>query len=344
MAEDPIEARRVAHTMRGSIARSTFIAGFAYYEIGRNDFQKSYDPAYVSLLTMAFAFAVVSVGIGTFALYYLDRSKTATQKRDYVRDANNTYIRGCFRAFLLALLSYILALARSGFCYYAHNHVRWAVMALGLLLVPVAFIGLVQIVRAQLNLQATSGVPEGMFSLLNPEDIVRRATGSSSSALHHLMMKEANTVADRAIYITGFCQSGVTRFISTDHPVGYVYIICVTLAFAAAMLSGFVLSVEAIFVFDTELDKQAAIAVLIAPLHNFLVVCYGFAFMATCASVAFMGWGCGFPLCNLFAPGKLALCGLPWERRSVLHSHTQFHRFSALFSPSATPYPCFHHA
>ena len=89
---NPIEAARITYTIKGCIARSTFLAGFTYYELGRNDFQQHYDIAYVVLNTAGFCFAVLSVGIGTLTLYYLERCKSGEQKIAFVDRANDVYV------------------------------------------------------------------------------------------------------------------------------------------------------------------------------------------------------------------------------------------------------------
>ena len=92
MTNDPIEATRITFTIKGCIARSTFLAGFTYYELGRNDFQQHPDIAYVVLNTAGFCFSVLSVGVGTFTLYYLERCRSGEQKIAFVDRANDTYV------------------------------------------------------------------------------------------------------------------------------------------------------------------------------------------------------------------------------------------------------------
>ena len=115
---DAMESKRVINTMTTSIALSTFIAGFAYYEMGRNDSQKYVDEAYVWLMTMALGWAIISIGVGTFTMYYLDRCRTIAQKNAFIMVAKPLFIRGCFRTFVLALYCYCLGLSRCGWVYF----------------------------------------------------------------------------------------------------------------------------------------------------------------------------------------------------------------------------------
>jgi hypothetical protein len=95
-----------------------------------------------------------------------------------------------------------------------------------------------------------------------------------SLTLHQFLTVQASTLADRAVFIIGafplrvsclcvsslecsvvciidprpgFSQSGVTRFISTASPGGFVYLLFVTLASVLAMLSGFLLTALLLF-------------------------------------------------------------------------------------------------
>jgi hypothetical protein len=293
----PIESARITFTVKGCVARCTFLAGFAYGEIARNDFQKSYDPAYVILMTGAFALAVVAVGMGTLILYYLERCKDGEQQKKFVAQVNNLYVRGCFRLFLVALLLYVLGLGRCGFVYYASNTAaKYAVLATSILFIPVLFWGLVVIVRAQLQLQHNDGVSTDR-ELLDAATVVGAASGETADRLdelHSSMIKQADMIASRAVYLTSFCQSGVTRFVDTDHPLGSVYLACIVFAYVAAALPAFLLAIEAIFINDTVENAQTAIAVLLKPLHTFLGKCYAASFLAMSLALAFMGWGCGY--------------------------------------------------
>jgi hypothetical protein len=308
---NPIEAARITFTVKGCVARCTFLAGFAYNEIGRNDFQKSYDPTYVVLMTAAFALAVLAVGMGTFLLYYLERCKTGEQKKAFVARVNNAYVRGCFRLFLFVLLLYVLGLGRCGFVYYASNTAaKYTVLGTSILFVPVLFWGLVVIVKAQLSLQHNDGVSTDR-ELLDASAVVAEAAtlgeGGGAAAggmdlqdLHMAMIRQADTIASRAVYLTSFCQSGVTRFIDTaggdgsSNPLGYAYLACVVFAYVAAALPAFLLAIEAIFINDTVEGAQMAIAVLLTPLHTILGKCYAASFLGMSLALAFMGWGCGY--------------------------------------------------
>ncbi len=299
---NPIEASRITFTIKGGMTRCTFLAGFAYYELGRNDFQASSDPAYVVLMTAAFAFAVVAVGMGTLILYFLERCKNGEQKKSFVARVNSIYVRGCFRLFLCALLLYVLALGRCGFVYYASNTAaKYAVLATSLLVVPLFFWGLTVIAGTQLSLQHNEGFTD--HELLDATIVVETASGENTVVesggvvledLHMAMIRQADTIASRAVYITGFCQSGVTRFIDTDNPLRHVYLACIIFAYVAAALPAFLLAIEAIFINDTVEGAQTAIAVLLKPLHNILAKCYSASFVGLSLALAHMGWGCGY--------------------------------------------------
>jgi len=329
---DVLESKRVQNTMKGSIARSTFIAGFAYSEIGRNDTVKFVDEAYVWLMTMALGWAIISVGVGTFTIYYLDRSRTMEQKNVFIMAAKPTYVRGCFRAFLLALLCYCLGLSRCGWVYYQDcTWGTWYTFAVGLLLIPMAFIGVFKIMRSEVELRNHS-------ALVKDHNV---HGGRAADELHVLMTKEANTIASRAIYVTGFVQSGVTRFITTDNPLGYIYLFIVVLALDCAVVSGFVMSVEAIFLYDTNPEVQPAFAVILRTLHNGLSLSYGLSVIFLCFALMFMGWGCAFPneaWCTMVF-GLLALFTLVLAGFIAIRRMTALNREEALPSKSISPTP-----
>ena len=300
--DNPIEATRITFTIKGCIARSTFLAGFTYYELGRNDYQQHSDTAYVVLLTAGFCFSVLSVGLGTVTLFYLERCQSNAQKIAFVDRANDVYVRWTFRLFLLALLVYILGIGRIGFVYFDESSMRYVVLSVSSLAVPIIFYGLVRIVRAQLSLQRNRGAPE--LEMLDREtqsalvEVAKTDVANSTIQFHELLMSQADTVAQRAIYLTGFCQSGIVRYIqpSADDGtvLGYVYLISVAIAFAAAAFPAFLFSIESIFIHDTQVSSQASIAALLKPLHDVLSFSYFVAFLAMGVALTLMGYGCKF--------------------------------------------------
>jgi hypothetical protein len=117
----------------------------------------------------------------------------------------------------------------------------------------------------------------------------------SGEKYHEFVLRQADVLAGRAIYLTGFCQSGVTRFKVTDHPAGYGYLVFIVLAFISAALPAFLLSVMSIFITDTQPHKREAIAVLFRNFWRALFLCYINAFLALSIALTLMGWGCQYP-------------------------------------------------
>ena len=202
----------------------------------------------------------------------------------------------------------------------------WYTFAVGLLMIPLAFLPNIKIARSQNKVQVNHGYDHS--NLIDHSTLVQEHNargGRAADELHVLMTNEANTIANRAIYITGFVQSGVTSYITTDNPLGSIYLIIVVLALACAVASGFAMSVESIFLFDTNPEVQPAFAVILRSLHNGLVLSYSLSVIFLCLAVMFMGWGCAFPneawctlLFGLLALFTLALTGLIAIRRMMV--------------------------
>jgi hypothetical protein len=307
---DPIEATRLSFTMRGCVSRCTFIAGFTYYELGRNDFQQSYDQGYVVLLTIAFACAVVGVGLGNLVIYYLERARTAAQKIDFVAKVNNTYARHCFIMFLLSTIMYVLGVGRAGYVYFSSTEgPKYGLLVVSFVLLVGLIGGLVFVVRRQMKLQENPmfGGEDLLDAAAVVETTKQKTAEEEEKDFHNVgeekfysvMMNQADTIAGRAVYITSFCQSGITRFISnnpefTSAPMLYLYITSMVVAYIAAFLPAFLLAFESIFLNDTAEKNRTAVAILLKDFHYRMANCYVVAYMAMLVAVAFVGWGCKY--------------------------------------------------
>ena len=65
--------------------------------------------------------------------------------------------------------------------------------------------------------------------------------------LHQFLSTQAATLADRAVFLIGFSQSGVSRFISTASAKGFVYLLFVSASCVLAIVAGFLLTALLLF-------------------------------------------------------------------------------------------------
>lgn len=95
MEDLPFATKAALHTADLSATRATFLAGFAYYEIGRYGFARYEDPTYIFFQTGVFALSVFSAFLSSFIRFYVFRSPTdATKDRFVARITPFVYV-GC---------------------------------------------------------------------------------------------------------------------------------------------------------------------------------------------------------------------------------------------------------
>lgn len=302
-----MDAKRVLFTTSVVTSRSTFLAGFAYYEIGRFSFARGYDEAYPVLMTLCFGFSVMAVALAAFIAFYVERSSNSALKLQFVERINNTFARWSFSCFLVALILYPISLGRIGFVYYSNTDYKYVPLGILYTTVALLILGIAHIIRQQwLFWQSDSrlfGVDsEKMIDtekFLADTEAKARASGDmkifrEEDSLEQYIITQCSVVSGRAVYIAGFCQSGLARYIATNDSRGHAFLVCMSLASAFAILPAFLLSNISIFLNVTESSKQRALAIILFPFARLLFVSYYCSFFMLGIAVTLMGWGCGY--------------------------------------------------
>ena len=60
--------------------------------------------------------------------------------------------------------------------------------------------------------------------------------------VHEFLSAQAGTLADKAIFVIGFSQAGVARYLTTDDARGVAYLAFVSISCVLAIVSGFLLT------------------------------------------------------------------------------------------------------
>ena len=235
-----------------------FIAGFAYYEIGRFDFSVGRDGVYLELMTGAFIMSMVSASISGYVQYYMSGLEESEKQSRFALLLDEV-VKGNLAIFVLAALFYCATFARIGYSYYpdAHNGYYFAkhVPALGS---AVAFTGITVCImatirsRCDLNCAAAQtrervaeevGVSFGWVASITrrwtgkAEQVANKTTAGPSGSLAYeqdqsstkyrtmveAFLQTADAIADRSIFITGFAQSGLARYCPQGSSMGGAY-------------------------------------------------------------------------------------------------------------------------
>eukprot|EP01048_Picozoa_sp_COSAG05_P006095 COSAG05_NODE_380_length_10564_cov_116.331676_2_plen_214_part_00 len=119
---------RALGTAGAGTGRCMFIAGFAYYEIGRFDFSVGRDGTYLELMTAAFVLSVVSASVSGYVQYFMSGLESAAggpqpcPGRDSAQYRFALVLDEVIKAnivfFVLATLLYSATFARIGYTYY----------------------------------------------------------------------------------------------------------------------------------------------------------------------------------------------------------------------------------
>eukprot|EP00050_Salpingoeca_kvevrii_P009015 m.306505 g.306505 ORF g.306505 m.306505 type:complete len:871 (+) comp19011_c0_seq1:135-2747(+) len=305
--DSPFEAKRATFTITTAAARSTFLAGFAYYEIGRYGFARGSDTSYIAFLSGSFALAVVSAVFAGFIHFWLERKPTNDLKVSFVEQVNGIGVRTVHRLFILALLLYIIGLTRIGWVYYPSTDFKYVPMVAFIVAFVLIIYGMVVIVRASVELVPTESSTQYVQALDDNQVSARLIESHGNARLARLVVRfyegespaefvlhQAKEISSRSIFITGFAQSGVARYIATSHPAGHTYLFFITFSCIAAVIAAFIMSNIAIFLHDVPPARRDAFALRIVPLSQLCFVAYLGSVFSLMIATVFMGWGCGF--------------------------------------------------
>ena len=160
----------------------------------------------------------------------------------------------------------------------------------------------IKIAVSQLKLQHYGGYNSGVELVDYKEILASSHFGSEnrSESLQSFLLKQANIVSSRAVFIAGLAQQGIMRFMpdpvvygEDDHPAN-AFLVFVSIAFAASYFSGNVFLLFQVFIPDTVKLKQLAFAIMIYPIANIFFACYIFGFLALFLGNMFSAYGCNF--------------------------------------------------
>jgi hypothetical protein len=244
-ADEEADVGRALGAAGAGTGRCMFIAGFAYYEIGRFDFSVGRDGAYLELMTGAFVMSVVSASISGYVQYFmsgLEGVASGRQKQSLFALVLDEVVKANLLFFLAAVLFYCATFARIGQTYYpdAENGVYFAkrVPTAG---AAVAFVGILvstlAALRARTDLNGvaadrrgstmtamdiSTGVVGKMAHRWSPRSVAVAAASSlagesdygrgSAGSQVASFLETADAIADRSIFIAGFAQSGLARY------------------------------------------------------------------------------------------------------------------------------------
>ena len=188
-------------TANSSVNGATFLAGFAYYQIGRYGFTCYEDTTYIVFTTMCFAISVLVAGIAGFYTFYLERVETISEKIKFILYFQQISPRGTYRFFNIAVSFYILGLGRIGWVYYSTQMLKYLPFALAIVTVFIVWLVHARVVRSQFYLQSNNITT--MF-LIDWKEMLRnsRYFNRIGNKLEEVVLKQSIILGGRAIYIT----------------------------------------------------------------------------------------------------------------------------------------------
>lgn len=118
----------------------------------------------------------------------------------------------------------------------------------------------------------------------------------SGQSVSKFLKEQAEAISDRAVFIIGFSQAGVARYIETDSPAGNAYLGLVTLSTCAAILAGFQLTTLTIAL--NHMDGAARDVFAIKVLHGGQLAFLAFlvAVISLQVAIVVMGYGTNFAI------------------------------------------------
>jgi hypothetical protein len=338
----PPEAKKVQYTMSIVMARSTFLAGFAYYEIGRFGFARGYDLSYPILMLFCFCLSVVAVCLACFVSFYVERSKTRESKKLFVARVNDTFARWAYACFLFALIFYVVAFGRIGYVYYGNSPNRFMPLAILYTTIALFIAGLAYVIRAQWlfwdraensvfgyaedkRIDSEVFVREQEERAREEQPVFATQIFRKEETLEQYVLNQSNIMSGRAVYVAGFCNAGIARYLTNDYEAGTAYLFFMCMASALAIISSFLLSNICVFLNYTDDAKQRALAIMFLPIMRRLSRVYFASFFSLAVAIALMGWGCGYPdqawitaLCGAIGFALLTLSALFAHHRKVM--------------------------
>ena len=300
------ELKALINTSTVSATKAAFLAGFAYYQIGRYNYTESADDSYIVFNTCAFVFSVLAATINALIGYYCPKAIL------YDNDTRTSFVnsikpfsRVCFQFYQLALIVYTLGLSRMGFVYYSDSNAKYIPFVLFIIssiFIIVIIYGC--IIRKYLQLEekilGEAEVNLRISAILNE---YRGTTDKADKPIEDKLKLQCDIIASRAIYIAGIAQNGVLRYLpygsysnSSYSNIGIAFLFFSCIATATALLSSSFLSVVSIFINDAPDYKKRAISILFEKsIANISFALYAFSFIFIAIMIILMPYGCHYP-------------------------------------------------
>lgn len=188
-------------TANSCVNGATFLAGFAYYQIGRYGFTCYEDTTYIVFTTICFAISVLVAGIAGFYTFYLERIETIAEKIKFIHYFQEIAPRGIYRFHNIAVTFYILGLGRIGWVYYSTQMIKYLPFAFAILTIFLVWLVNARVVHSQFYLQSNNMLT--MF-LIDWKEMLRNSPyfNRKGNKLEEVVLKQSIILGGRAIYIT----------------------------------------------------------------------------------------------------------------------------------------------
>eukprot|EP00854_Cymbomonas_tetramitiformis_P006195 gene6195-7427_t len=293
-SEDPTEfvVERSLNICNTSAARATFVAGYAYYELGRYSHSANL-VAYPLALTVSFGLAVLSALVSASFSYFVQRA--SADLKGHVAKRLQSLVTLCVLSFELALLGNLVSFSLLGRRYFSGSALQdvplWCAIFTGVLLL-----------MAKGYLHSTSKVMHFMVQQCEQA----QDAGASCPVRQErsrMLLAAADATALRAVLCLAFAQAGVARYqpaledlqVTPDGQLNRLYLYSVTLSACLSLFSVFAATNIAIFLhrFPPGPQREAAQHFL-RWFQGICEVTFAAALAFMMLAVAFMGWGCSY--------------------------------------------------
>jgi hypothetical protein len=288
-AEDEFVVGKTLKISNTSAARSTFLAGYTYYEIGRY-----WDGAnfivYPFMLAGCFCFAVISAACAAFISYYIQRAENAQQAR--IASEIQSVVKLCHGSFEIALLFFSVSISLIGMRYYPGSKSCWipcGLATLGIFGMLIAR-GYWQLTRRFIGLATRAVQPY----------IACQATRKQGAAYEQKKAKlfdSVNGTAFQSVLVLSFAQAGIARYqpYRNDELQNTVYLIFASLGAVFAMFSLYGATSVAIFMTECPNHVSKQCLQFVRPFLGVVRVCLNGALLSMMIALLFIGWGASYP-------------------------------------------------
>ncbi|KAK3237926.1 hypothetical protein CYMTET_52028 [Cymbomonas tetramitiformis] len=292
-------AERSLSIVTTSAGRATFMAGYAYYELGRYSHSADLVP-YPIALGLSFGFAVLSAVIAASISFYILRLGKDVQGLSARRLSHLVTI--CVESFQLSLICNLVSIGMLGHRYYPDSDMKMVPFACAVC------IGVLMVI-ARGYLQSTWQLMKFVVKQDREETMESgEATSPSRGSLlrSQALLESADTTAFRSVLVLAFAQAGIARYQPALDRTGTeeedwigrlnrLYLYLVTLSTCLAFFAVFAATNIAIFMNEFPPGRQRETA------HRFMRSFWALSdavFRAALGcmmlAVVFMGYGCSY--------------------------------------------------